>query len=147
MKISNFKTSTSPLLTHDASWLFCIYHICALCVHIWHLGIPKVDNFHVSSQTKQCPWIHYFNNHHYIKSFLDQSIMECINLKKSMYAPLCHHFMCCHWDPTRSQVVSSLLYYNPTNSTQSTIEMHFLKILILLSKFEIMPKNFMILII
>jgi hypothetical protein len=25
------------------------------------LGIPKVDNFHGSPQTKQCPWIHYFN--------------------------------------------------------------------------------------
>ncbi len=73
------------------------------------LGIPKVDNFHGSPQTKQCPWIYYFNNHHRIKSFLDQSITTCINLKKSIYVPLCHHFMCCHWDPTRSQVVISII--------------------------------------
>jgi hypothetical protein len=31
-KGSNFKTSTSPLLTHDASWLVCIYLICTRCV-------------------------------------------------------------------------------------------------------------------
>jgi hypothetical protein len=106
------------------------------------LGISKVDDFHGSPQTKQCPWIHYFNNHNRIKSFLDQSIMACNNLKKSIYALLRHHFMCCHWDPTRSKVVISIILqpnkFHTINNWNAFVEnTHFVL------KFEIMPKKFM----